>query len=67
MGKLLVLYDSQTGNTKKMAEHLVQGTEEVAGTGVRLRSVEEATVEDILWCDGMAVGSPTYPGLCPGG
>jgi NAD(P)H dehydrogenase (quinone) len=63
MGKLLVLYDSQTGNTREMATHVAQGTEEVPDMEIRLRSVREATVEDIFWCDGMAVGSPTYLGL----
>ena len=30
---------------------------------VRLRKVEEATAADVLWCDGLALGSPTNMGL----
>ncbi|MCU7497571.1 MAG: flavodoxin family protein, partial [Ignavibacteria bacterium] len=30
---------------------------------VRLKAVEEAKAEDILWCDGIAVGTPTQLGL----
>jgi len=63
MAKILVLYDSETGNTAKMAEYVVQGAKEVAGIDVRLCSVDEASADDVLWCDGLAVGSPTYVGL----
>ncbi|MDW8434416.1 MAG: flavodoxin domain-containing protein, partial [Aquificaceae bacterium] len=59
MAKVLVLYESRTGNTKKMAELVAEGAKRVEGTEVRLRSVEEATKEDVLWCEGMAVGTPT--------
>lgn len=62
MGNVLVLYDSETGNTRKMAEYVARGAEQVPGIQVRLRSVEEATRDDIFWCDGMAVGSPTCLG-----
>ena len=63
MGNVLVLYDSQTGNTEKMAHYVAQGAAEMPGTEVRVRSVEEATKEDILWCHGLAVGTPTHVGL----
>jgi len=62
MGKVLVLYDSASGNTKKMAELVAKGAAKVPGTEVRLKSVDEATPEDVLWCDGLAVGSPTNMG-----
>lgn len=61
MGKILVLYDSGTGHTKKMAEYVAKGAKKFP-VEVRLKSVDEATKEDILWCDGIAVGSPTYLG-----
>ncbi len=63
MGKILVLYDSRTGNTKRMAELVAEGARTVPGTQVRIKHVDEATKEDVLWCDGMAVGSPTNMGL----
>ena len=63
MAKVLVLYESRTGNTKKMAELVAEGAKRVEGTEVRLRSVEEATKEDVLWCEGMAVGTPTNMGI----
>jgi NAD(P)H dehydrogenase (quinone) len=63
VGNVLVLYDSKTGNTAKMADYVAQGAEEVEGTEVRLLSVDEASADDVFWCDGLAVGSPTYVGV----
>lgn len=63
MGKILVLYDSKTGNTAKMAQWVAQGAGEVAGSQVRLRCVSEASADDVLWADGLAVGAPTNLGL----
>ncbi len=59
MGTILVLYDSASGNTAKMAGLVAEGAGSIPGVEVRLRQVEEATAEDVLWCDGLALGSPT--------
>lgn len=63
MNKIVVLYDSRSGNTKKMAHLVQEGAASVPETEIRLLSVAEATAADILWCDGIAVGSPTHVGL----
>lgn len=63
MNKILVLYDSLSGNVAQMAELVSEGARAVANTEVRLRSVDEATAEDVIWCDGLAVGSPTNMGI----
>jgi NAD(P)H dehydrogenase (quinone) len=63
MGKVLVLYDSASGNTAKMAGLVAEGAASIPGVEVRLRKVEEAMPEDVLWCDGLALGSPTNMGL----
>jgi NAD(P)H dehydrogenase (quinone) len=63
MGKVLVLYDSASGNTAKMAELVAEGASGVAGIEVRSRNVAEATPDDVVWCDGLAVGSPTNMGV----
>jgi NAD(P)H dehydrogenase (quinone) len=62
MGKVLVIYDSVSGNTKQMATYVAEGAEAVPGIEVRLVPVEAATKEDALWADGIAAGSPTYGG-----
>jgi NAD(P)H dehydrogenase (quinone) len=63
VGKILVLYDSQGGYTAKMAQYVAEGAAQISGHEIRIRLVDEATKEDILWADGLAVGSPTHLGL----
>ena len=63
MGKILVLYHSRSGNTAKMAELVAEGARSIPEMEVRLREVDAASPEDVLWCDGLAVGSPTNMGL----
>ena len=63
MGKILVLYHSTTGNTAKMAELVAEGARNIPGSEIRLRDVDSATADDVLWCDGLAVGSPTNMGI----
>jgi NAD(P)H dehydrogenase (quinone) len=63
MGKVLVLYDSASGNTARMATLVVEGAESIPGIEVRQRRIDEATAEDVVWCDGLAVGTPTNMGL----
>ena len=62
MGKILVLYYSKRGNTKKMAQVVAEGVRQIPEMEVRIKSVHEADREDIYWCDGLAVGSPTQLG-----
>jgi len=62
MGNVLVLYYSKDGNTKKMAEFVAEGVKQIPGIKCRIKSVKEANREDIFWCNGIALGSPTYLG-----
>jgi NAD(P)H dehydrogenase (quinone) len=62
MGKVLVLYYSKDGNTLKMAKYVAEGVQQIPDTEMRLKSIGEATYADIYWCDGMALGSPTFLG-----
>jgi len=62
MGNVLILYDSKSGNTRKMAEYIKKGSMKNSKINVRIRSIDEASKNDILWCNGIAVGSPTNMG-----
>ena len=62
MAKILVLYHSDTGRTETMAKFVAQGAAQIPGHDIRLQSIESATEDDILWCDALAVGSPTNLG-----
>ncbi len=63
MSRILVLFDSKSGNTAKMAQLVAEGAQTIADTEVRVRSVDDARPEDVFWCEGIAVGSPTNLGL----
>ena len=66
MNKILVLFDSASGNTEKMAHLVAEGTQRISETEVRVKSVDEATADDVVWCEGLAEAvRPTW-GFCPG-
>lgn len=57
---ILIAYYSQTGYTKMMAEAVAEGARSVPHVHVLLKSVLEATVDDLLSADAIIVGSPVY-------
>lgn len=67
MANILVVYHSLGGQTKQMAEAVAKGASSVADTGAVLKTGLEATVDDLLACDGLALGSPDYFGYMAGG
>jgi len=62
MVKILIVYDSRSGNTEKMAQHVAEGAKQVKGAIVETRKAEEAGSEDLLSADAIILGSPTYYG-----
>jgi len=58
MVKLLILYDSQTGNTEKMAQAVAEGARSVAGVDVDLKYYAEP--KELAEADAILVGAPTY-------
>ena len=62
MVKILVVYDSKTGNTEKMAFAIADGAKQVRRVKVDLKKVARASLEDLLEADGIIMGSPTYYG-----
>jgi NAD(P)H dehydrogenase (quinone) len=65
MGKVLIQYYSETGHVCQMAELVAQGAAHVEGIEVRLKTIEESTIEDIYWADGIALGAPTHLASIP--
>ncbi len=63
---ITVLYDSRTGNTRKVAEAIAQGVKNVPGTLVEVKSVLESSIEDAVEADGFALGSPSHFGIMSG-
>lgn len=66
MAKVLVVYHSLSGNTKKMAEAVAAGAK-AAGATVAMKTGIEAGVDDLLGCDAVALGSPDYFSYIAGG
>jgi NAD(P)H dehydrogenase (quinone) len=62
MIKILVVYDSKTGNTEKMAFAVAEGVKQTSGVDVVVKKVDKTSLEDLLGADGIIMGSPTYYG-----
>jgi NAD(P)H dehydrogenase (quinone) len=61
--QILVLYFSKGGNTKKLAEAIVNGVESVDGVEGVLKHTDDVTKEDFVSSDGIIAGSPVYFGI----
>ncbi|MBN1664962.1 MAG: flavodoxin domain-containing protein [Deltaproteobacteria bacterium] len=66
MSKILIVYHSQTGNTEKMAFAVAQGAGAIENTEVVLKRAGQATLDDLLNADGLAVGTPENFGYMSG-
>jgi len=62
MTKVLVVYDSRTGNTEKMAVAVAEGARQISGVEVIVKKADETSVKDLVEVDGIIIGSPTYYG-----
>ena len=66
MAKILIVYHSQTGKTEKMAQAVAEGAKSIEGVEVILKKAGDATLEDLLTSDGLAVGTPENFGYMSG-
>ena len=62
MGKIVIVYDSETGNTEKMARAVAEGASKSGIHDVVVKRVDDASLEDLQSADGIMLGSPTYYG-----
>jgi len=63
--KVLIVYDSRTGNTEEMAYAVSKAIEE-NGMEPVLKKVDEASVDELLNVKALILGSPVYYGLPSG-
>jgi len=63
--KILIVYDSRSGNTEKMAHAVAEGVREEE-INVVIRKVDDASVDELPDADGVILGSPVYYGLPTG-
>ncbi len=62
MARILITYDSVTGNTEKMALAVAEGVEKVDGAKAQVKRIAETKDLDLLRADAIVIGSPTYYG-----
>ncbi len=62
MLKVLVVYSSKGGNTRKLAEAVASGVKEVNGVECEIKSAAEVSNGDLISADGIIIGSPVYFG-----
>ncbi|MCJ7559215.1 NAD(P)H-dependent oxidoreductase [Candidatus Bathyarchaeota archaeon] len=62
MAKVLIVYDSKTGNTETMALAVAKGAEQISDIEVTVKKAEQTKLDDLLAADGIIMGSPTYYG-----
>jgi len=61
MAKAIVIYYSRTGNTKKMAESVLEGLQK-ENVEAALKDAASVDVDELLKYDAILIGSPTYYG-----
>jgi NAD(P)H dehydrogenase (quinone) len=57
---ILVIFDSRTGHTEKLAQAVAEGVNQVEGAVAVLRRREEVQDEEILSSSGILLGSPVH-------
>ena len=66
MVKVLVIYDSRTGNTEKLAQAIADGARRVPGVEVKLVRVKDVTLDDMVKADAYAFRSPSHFSIMSG-
>jgi multimeric flavodoxin WrbA len=66
MTRILIIYHSQTGNTEKMAQAVAEGVRIIENTEAVLKKAPNATLDDLLEADGLAIGTPENFGYMSG-
>jgi NAD(P)H dehydrogenase (quinone) len=60
--QVLILYHSKSGNTRRLAEAVAEGVNQVPGATAVLKSTNEVTKEDFVDSRAVIAGSPVYFG-----
>ncbi len=66
MTKILVVYDSRTGNTEKLAKAIADGALKVKGVEVVMKRARDLTPEEVEEADAYAFGSPSHFSIMSG-
>jgi len=66
--RLLIVYHTQSGTTRRMADAVLRGARHPDIEGIEVRVVDplEADADDLLWADGLILGTPENFGYMSG-
>ena len=62
LAKVIVVYESKYGNTKRVAETILEGMKEVEGIETVIRELKEVDLNRIPEYDAILIGSPNHFG-----
>ena len=62
MVKVFVVYDTKYGNTKLVAEKIVEGLKEAEGIETAISDVEGVDLDEVAGSDAILIGSPNHLG-----
>jgi len=62
--KVAIIYHSESGNTRKMAELVREGCQSVADVEARTMSIDAVDESFLLEAKAVILGTPTYEGSC---
>lgn len=63
---ILVIYHSQGGTMKLMAHRLARGAAKEKNVAIIVKKAVDTSLDDLLNCNGLAIGSPEYFGTMAG-
>ena len=66
MRRLLIIYHSQTGRTAEMADAVYRGAQSEAAIETVFKRAFDATLEDLLACQALLIGTPENFGYMSG-
>ena len=64
--KILIIYDTRSGMTEKIAKVVADGARRIRGTTVQLKRTETLNPREAATADGYAFGSPSHFGIMSG-
>lgn len=64
--RILIVYDSRTGNTEKLAEAVAKGSRKVPGVEVVMKKARDVMPDDVTGVDAYAFGSPSHFSIMSG-
>jgi len=62
MLKIIVIYESKYGNTKRVAELIIEGMNEINEIEASLKEIKEVDLKTLSYYDVIIIGSPNHMG-----